>query len=134
MGGFSSSSYIMLTRDNQQPDGSGITHHGNQLLVCIHNKVRPPHQPSLISSAVYTSLVFSCIARARACCCTSPKLCAVLQMDFASKAREVVIFCPYWIINKTNLTLKLKDNTPVSSLPPKAAPGLGGVAQPILFG
>ena len=57
-----------------------------------------------------------------------------VQMDFASKAREVVIFCPYWIINKTNLTLKLKDNTPVSSLPPKAAPGLGGVAQPILFG
>lgn len=56
------------------------------------------------------------------------------QMDFASKAREVVIFCPYWIINKTNLTLKLKDNTPISSLPPKAAPGLGGVAQPILFG
>lgn len=55
-------------------------------------------------------------------------------MDFASKAREVVIFCPYWIINKTNLTLKLKDNTPVSSLPPKAAPGLGGAAQPILFG
>ena len=57
-----------------------------------------------------------------------------VQMDFASKAREVVIFCPYWIINKTNLTLKLKDNTPVSSLPPKAAPGLGGIAQPILFG
>ena len=55
-------------------------------------------------------------------------------MDFASKAREIVIFCPYWIINKTNLTLKLKDNTPVSSLPPKAVPGLGGVAQPILFG
>ncbi|KAL3144165.1 hypothetical protein ABBQ32_003949 [Trebouxia sp. C0010 RCD-2024] len=92
MGGFSSSSYIMLTRHNQ-PDGGSVSHHGNQLLVCIHN-----------------------------------------QMDFGSKAREVVIFCPYWIINKTNLSLKLKDNTPVSSLPPRAAPGLGGVAQPILFG
>ena len=57
-----------------------------------------------------------------------------MQMDFGSKAREIVIFCPYWIINKTNLSLKLKDNTPVSSLPPRAAPGLGGVAQPILFG
>lgn len=38
MGGFSSPSYIMLTRDNQ-PDGGSISHHGNQLLVCIHNKV-----------------------------------------------------------------------------------------------
>ena len=76
----------------------------------------------------------NCIASGHTCCCTSAKLWADLQMDFASKAREVVIFCPYWIINKTNLTLKLKDNTPVSSLPPKAAPGLGGVAQPILFG
>ncbi|DBA93880.1 TPA: hypothetical protein ACH3X3_013925 [Trebouxia sp. C0006] len=92
LGGFSSSSNIMLKREGDS-DENGVSHHGNQLLVCIHNK-----------------------------------------MDFASKAREVVIFCPYWIINKTNLTLKLKDNTPVSSLPPKAAPGLGGVAQPILFG
>ncbi|KAL0042783.1 hypothetical protein WJX79_011021 [Trebouxia sp. C0005] len=92
LGGFSSSSNIMLKREGDS-DESGISHHGNQLLVCIHNK-----------------------------------------MDFASKAREVVIFCPYWIVNKTNLTLKLKDNTPVSSLPPKAAPGLGGFAQPILFG
>ena len=55
-------------------------------------------------------------------------------MDFASKAREVVIFCPYWIINKTNLSLQLRDNSPVSSLPPKAAPGLAGTANPILFG
>ena len=55
-------------------------------------------------------------------------------MDSASKAREVVIFCPYWIINKTNLTLKLRDNSPVSALHPQAAPGLGGVALPILFG
>lgn len=38
MGGFSSSSYVTLTRDHQ-PD-EGISHHGNQLLVCIHNKVR----------------------------------------------------------------------------------------------
>ena len=37
MGGFSSSSYVTLTRERQPEDG--ISHHGNQLLVCIHNKV-----------------------------------------------------------------------------------------------
>ena len=37
MGGFSSSSYVTLTREHQPEDG--ISHHGNQLLVCIHNKV-----------------------------------------------------------------------------------------------
>ena len=55
-------------------------------------------------------------------------------MDYASRAREVIIFCPYWVVNKTNLTLKLRDNTPVSTFPPRAAPGLGATASPILFG
>ena len=44
MGGFSSSGYIMLTRDNQHL-GGGNSHHGNQLLVCIHNKVCTPPPP-----------------------------------------------------------------------------------------
>ena len=40
LGGFSSSSNIMLKREGET-DESGVSHHGNQLLVCIHNKVGP---------------------------------------------------------------------------------------------
>ena len=36
--GFSSSSYIMLKREHETDDKGG-SHHGNQLMVCIHNKV-----------------------------------------------------------------------------------------------
>ena len=53
MGGFSSSSYIMLTRGNQ-PDGGSVSHHGNQLLVCIHNKVCSETSCCRISSDCYT--------------------------------------------------------------------------------
>ena len=41
LGGFSSSSNIMLKREGDS-DESGVSHHGNQLLVCIHNKVGLP--------------------------------------------------------------------------------------------
>ncbi len=41
LGGFSSSSYIMLKREDES-DENGISHHGNQLLVCIHNKAGSP--------------------------------------------------------------------------------------------
>ncbi|KAK9808775.1 hypothetical protein WJX72_003363 [[Myrmecia] bisecta] len=55
------------------------------------------------------------------------------KMNSASRAREVVIFCPFWVINKTNLTIRFRDNTPSGNLPVVAPPGLGGTAQPLLF-
>ena len=38
LSGWNSSSYIMLQRDSQQ-EGLQDSHHGNVLMVCIHNKV-----------------------------------------------------------------------------------------------
>ena len=58
----------------------------------------------------------------------------MLQVNFASKAREVSIFCPYWIVNKTNLTIRLSDNSPRAAVPATIPPGLGGSAKPLLFG
>ena len=54
-------------------------------------------------------------------------------MNASSRAREVIVSCPYWIVNKTNLTLRFKDTTFNASQPLTAAPGLGGQADPLLF-
>ena len=55
------------------------------------------------------------------------------QMDPGSRAREVVVSCPYWIVNKTNLILRVKDTTLNATQPLTAPPGLGGQADPVLF-
>ena len=49
LGGFSSSSNIMLKREGDS-DENGVSHHGNQLLVCIHNKVGSPLADCIIRS------------------------------------------------------------------------------------
>lgn len=41
--------------------------------------------------------------------------------------------CPYWIVNKTNLILRLKDTTLNANQPVAAPPGLGAQAKPVLF-
>ena len=41
--------------------------------------------------------------------------------------------CPYWVVNKTNLTMKVKDTTLNASQPVAAPPGLGGQAEPVMF-
>lgn len=56
-----------------------------------------------------------------------------MQMNAHSRAREVVVFCPYWIINKTNMALLVRDTTPQRGTPMLASPGLGEVAQPLPF-
>lgn len=56
-----------------------------------------------------------------------------LQLDASSRAREVVVSCPYWIVNKTDLTLRVKDTTLNATQPVAAPPGLGGQAEPVLF-
>ena len=53
-------------------------------------------------------------------------------MDAGSRAREVAISCPYWIINKTNVVLKLKDTTLNASMPVAAPPAFDR-AEPVLF-
>ena len=55
-----------------------------------------------------------------------------LQMDSGSRAREVAISCPYWIVNKTNVVLKLKDTSLNSPMPAAAPPGTDK-AEPVLF-
>lgn len=56
-----------------------------------------------------------------------------MQLDSGSRAREVVVSCPYWIVNKTNLTMKVKDTTLNASQPVATPPGLGGQAEPVMF-
>lgn len=58
---------------------------------------------------------------------------SALQMDPGSRAREVAISCPYWIINKTNVVLRIKDTTLNSKSPVAAPPGLGKQADAVLF-
>lgn len=49
-------------------------------------------------------------------------------------AREVVVFCPYWIVNKTNTTLRIRDVSPCSSVTSTASPMADdGTAKPVLF-
>ncbi len=56
------------------------------------------------------------------------------QLNAASKAREVTVFCPFWIVNKTNSTLRIKDVSPYASTPSIALPMADdGVAKPALF-
>ena len=56
----------------------------------------------------------------------------MVQMDAGSRAREVTMYCPYWIINKTNATLQVQDTGHLSA-PAKARPGLSSPTEPILF-
>lgn len=57
-----------------------------------------------------------------------------MQMDPGSRSREIVVSCPYWIVNKTNLVLALRDTALNASPNPILAPaGLGGTAEPVLF-
>lgn len=56
-----------------------------------------------------------------------------MQMHSSSRAREVTVYCPFWIINKTNLPLKFKDTSANASQPAISAPGEGGLTQPLLF-
>lgn len=62
------------------------------------------------------------------------ELFVVWQLNAASKAREVVVFCPYWIVNKTNTTLRIRDVSPYSSATSIASPMADdGTAKPVLF-
>eukprot|EP00884_Botryococcus_braunii_P017936 jgi/Botrbrau1/4826/Bobra.0325s0040.1 len=51
----------------------------------------------------------------------------------SSRAREISIYCPFWIVNKTNLALRIRDTSPQATVPCIALPGLGTIPDPILF-
>ena len=52
LNGFSSSSYIMLQREHESHE-EGVSHHGNQLLVCIHNKVSHSQVPAELKKSLF---------------------------------------------------------------------------------
>ncbi|KAK9809768.1 hypothetical protein WJX73_004442 [Symbiochloris irregularis] len=57
------------------------------------------------------------------------------KMNAHSRARQVVIYSPYWIVNKTNLALQVQDYTmhPGSTAGTTVPEGLGDVAKPLPF-
>ena len=55
------------------------------------------------------------------------------QVDPQCKSREVAVFCPFWLLNKTDVPLHCRDSTLRSQTPQLAAPALGGPATPLLF-
>jgi SHR-binding domain of vacuolar-sorting associated protein 13 len=55
------------------------------------------------------------------------------QMNVQCKAREVVIFCPYWIVNKTEVPLRLREKAPHATSPAVCPANLGRLASPLLF-
>lgn len=54
-------------------------------------------------------------------------------MDPESRAREVAVFCPFWLLNKTDVPLACRDATLRSQAPQLSAPALGGLATPLLL-
>ena len=56
------------------------------------------------------------------------------QMHSASRAREVVVFCPYLLINKSASVLRVRDTTPYATSPSIAPPpSPDGTATPTMF-
>ena len=52
----------------------------------------------------------------------------------ASRAREVTLYSPYWLVNKADQTLRTRDAGLAASLPTYApAPASGASAQPVLL-
>lgn len=54
-------------------------------------------------------------------------------MHAHSRARQVVLSAPFWVINKTNLELQVADTTPNGGLPVTCRPGLHDVAMAVPF-
>lgn len=134
--------HITLVRSaQQQPSSNVFGPHTNRLNLRLHNKV-----PLASTKCSLTRRISDCHHahyRAKALTFISPDMCATtlpkgtiycrLQMDSGSRSREVVVSCPYWVVNKTNLILRLKDTTLNANQPIAAPPGLGGQAEPVLF-
>lgn len=55
------------------------------------------------------------------------------QVDPQSKAREVAVFCPFWLLNKTDVPLGCRDAALRSQNPQLSAPALGSLATPLLL-
>lgn len=60
-------------------------------------------------------------------------LLSLLQVDRKSKARDIAIFCPFWVLNKTDVDLVCKDKSLHAHVPQHAPPAAGGTATPLLF-
>ena len=54
-------------------------------------------------------------------------------MHVHSRARQVVLSAPYWVVNKTNLQIQVEDTTPNGGLPISAQPGLSDMATAVPF-
>ena len=52
-----------------------------------------------------------------------------------SRAREVALYCPYWLVNMTEQALRVRAAGPAAAALPAAAPPLlpGAPAQPLLL-
>ena len=56
-----------------------------------------------------------------------------MQASRAMYAREVIIFCPFLVVNKTHMALRVIDTAPLAKVPSIAPPlPEDNIAQPML--
>ena len=100
-----------------------------RLLLRIHNKVILLTCLVAVSSIWATSsprMMVLCIRWLRT-------ECWCMQMHAHSRARQVTLSAPFWVINKTNLELEAADTTPNGGLPVTCRPGLHDAAAAVPF-